>query len=70
MTTNSQNNTSLFPKPHAPLTRKMLAADYLDYVNNYLSLEKYAEHRGLLIGEARMLVDLGQSCHENLHPEA
>jgi hypothetical protein len=52
------------------LTREKLSADYLDWVNNYLSVELFAEHRGLTVPEAQMLMALAKSCFENNHPEA
>jgi hypothetical protein len=51
------------------LTREKLTAEYLDYVNNYLSIELFAEHRGLTVAEAKMLIALAQSCCKNKHPE-
>jgi hypothetical protein len=52
------------------LTREKLSNDYLDWVNNYLTIEKFAEHRGLRVAEAEMLIKLAQSCFELNHPEA
>jgi hypothetical protein len=52
------------------ITREQLSNDYLDWVNNYLTIEVFAEHRGLTKSEAKMLIDLAQSCFENNHPEA
>lgn len=52
------------------ITREQLYTEYLDYVNNYLSIELFAEHRGLTVAEAKMLISLAQSCRNNKHPEA
>jgi hypothetical protein len=52
------------------ITRDTLSTDYLDWVNNYLSVELFAEHRGLTVAEAKMLIALGTLCFENNHPEA
>lgn len=52
------------------LTREKLTADYLDFVNNYLTVETFAEHRGLTPEEAKMLLAVSQSCFNNKHPEA
>lgn len=52
------------------ITREQLFEDYTDWVNNYLSIEVFAEHRGLTQSEAKMLIDLAKSCFENNHPEA
>lgn len=51
------------------LTREKLFNDYLDYVNNYLTIELFAEHRGLFIQEAEILIELAKSCFENNHPQ-
>ena len=52
------------------VTREQLFKEYTDWVNNYLTIEVFAEHRGLTKSEAQMLIDLAQSCFENNHPEA
>lgn len=41
-------------------------AIYLDWLNNYLSIELYAEHHDLTIGQANALIDLGRECHIEL----
>jgi hypothetical protein len=51
------------------MTREKLLNEYLDYRNNYLSLEVFAEHRGLTVPEAEMLLALSKSCFTNNHPE-
>lgn len=52
------------------MDRETLVNVYLDWVNNYLSLSRFAEAHGLYENEAEMLIKLAKSCHENLHPEA
>lgn len=52
------------------LTREQLKAEYLDYLNNYLSVDKFAEHRGLTIQEGEWLLNVARSCFTNKHPEA
>lgn len=52
------------------ITRESLSALYLDWVNNYLTIEKFAEHHGLTENEALLLISVAQSCFENPHPEA
>lgn len=52
------------------ITREQLSTDYLDWVNNYLSIELFAEHRGLTVLEAQAFILLAKSCFENNHPEA
>lgn len=51
-------------------TRDELIAIYLDWVNNYLTLDKFAEHRGLTRTEAEYLIDLGKLVNSHDHPEA
>lgn len=51
-------------------TREKLAAEYLDFFNNYLTIEKFAEHRGFTTEEATAFLAVAKSCHENKHPEA
>ena len=57
-------------KKPAMITREALRAEYLDWVNNYLTPEKFAEHRGLTEEEGQALIALSQSAFENNHPEA
>ena len=46
------------------ITAKMLMDDYLDYFNNYLTIAKYAEDRGLTLEQGQDLVLLGKYLHE------
>lgn len=50
--------------------RDILIAIKLDMMNNYLTLDKYAEHNGLLPIEAARLLDLANSVISHEHPEA
>jgi hypothetical protein len=52
------------------VTREQLLDDYMDYINNYLTIEKYAEHRGLTVLESKALILLAESCLRHNHPEA
>jgi hypothetical protein len=52
------------------MTREKLAAVYLDWVNNYLTIEKFAEHKGLYIDEAKTLLSVAKQCFEKDHPES
>ena len=47
------------------MTSKYLREFYLDYVNNYLTVEKIAEHNELDPGDATILIQLGKKYHEN-----
>lgn len=46
--------------------KKQLQAAYLDWVNHYLSIDRYAEAYGLTRNQARDLIDLGRSVHESI----
>ena len=50
--------------------RDQLAAIYLDYINNYLTVATFAEHNGLTVDDANLLLTLARNCHEQPHPEA
>lgn len=42
----------------------MIIETYLDYVNNYLTIEKMAEHNMMNVEELRMLIEWGKIAHE------
>ena len=52
------------------INREQLIDDYLDFVNNYLSVLLFAEHRGLTEGQARLLLDIAKMVFDSPHPEA
>ena len=52
------------------ISREQLIDDYLDFVNNYLTVSLFAEHRGLTEGQARILLDLAKMVFNSPHPEA
>ena len=52
------------------MTRESLLEMYFDYVNNYLTVEKFAEHRGLYVDEALILIDLAKRCLASPHPDS
>lgn len=43
---------------------KQLQEFYLDWVNNYLTVEKMAEHNELTVEDTAILISLGRLCHE------
>ncbi len=49
--------------------RKHLEAAYLDYTNDYLTIELYAEHNGLTIEDVRNILKVGKYIHEGNHPD-
>ena len=55
---------------HPQNTRAWLHEVYLDYVNNYISVAKFAEHRGLHEQEAYALLRAAETVFYNDHPDA
>ena len=49
--------------------RTILINAYLDFRNNYLTIEKYAEHNGLTKTDAERLIILGQDILNKLKIE-
>lgn len=49
--------------------RDILIGVYLDYVNNYLTVEKFAEHNGLTKQQAEQLLRLAKAVFNSNHPE-
>jgi len=43
---------------------KQLREFYLDWVNNYLTVETMAEHHGLDVSHACALIDIGRDAHQ------
>ena len=52
------------------IDRESLSKLYLSWVNDYLTIEKFAEHHGITPSEAALLISVAKSCHENPHPES
>lgn len=50
--------------------RDYLSALYLDWRNNYLSVEVFAEHNGLTTEQAAALLAVARSVHDTQHPDA
>lgn len=50
--------------------RDTLIDAYLDYRNDYLTIDKFAEHHGLYPHEAETLISLSKKVWEHKHPEA
>lgn len=42
-------------------TREFLINEYLDFKNNYLSIELFSEHRGFTEAQGALLIELGRS---------
>lgn len=42
---------------------------YLDWFNNYLTIEVFAEHNEITVKEAKIIIELGEQIHEKLVKE-
>jgi hypothetical protein len=51
------------------MTREQLNAVYLDWVNNFISVTKFAEYYGLHNHEAVALIELARAVHNRNHPD-
>lgn len=58
-----------FDKPK-PAAREKLTEVYLDYFNNYLTTEKYAEDNGLTPEQGLALINLAREVARSPHPES
>lgn len=50
--------------------RDILIECYLDFFNDYLTVEKYAEHNGLTPEQAKTFLELAKQVENSEHPEA
>ena len=50
--------------------RQNLIDIYLDFVNNFLTVDFFAEHYGLTYNQAFKLLEVARSVLESNHPEA
>lgn len=50
--------------------REFAEAVTLDFFNNYMTVEQFAEHNGIHPELAAALLDVCQWIHESPHPEA
>lgn len=46
-----------------PSIKEQLVLMYLDWVNNYLTMEVFAEHNELTVWAAQSMIDLGREFH-------
>lgn len=51
------------------LVRETLETIYLDWVNNFLTLDKYAEFNGIDVHQATKLIDLAREVYNSNHPD-
>jgi len=52
------------------MTREQLNAVYLEWFNDYLTIECYADHKGLHVDEALTLINLARAVHITSHPDS
>jgi len=60
----------LNPPRLTPDARTYLQAVWLDWRNHYITVEKFAEHNGLLPVQARVLLEVAATVFHSPHPEA
>jgi len=50
-------------------TRNYLIEQYLDFRNNYLTIDTFADHQGMTNEQAKALIDLGRDLFntKNIH---
>ena len=51
------------------MNREQLEKVYLEWVNDYITVEKYAEHNSLHIDEATFLIELARKVYNTSRPE-
>jgi hypothetical protein len=52
-----------------PTLKETIQDTYLEYVNDYLTITTFAEHKGLTYDEAEDLIRLGRKIHERIVEE-
>lgn len=52
------------------IMRDVLTKVYYDWCNNYLTIDKFAEHNGLTYDQALDLIDLARKVAQSDHPES
>ena len=52
-----------------PTLKETIQASYLEYLNDYLTITTFAEHKGLTFDEAQELIRLGRKLHERIVEE-
>lgn len=50
--------------------RQVLMDVYMDWVNNYLTIEVFSEHNGLRPSEGDRLIELAREVFESDHPDS
>lgn len=52
-----------------PTLKETIQDSYLEYLNDYLTITTFAEHKGLTYDEAEALIRLGRQLHERIVEE-
>jgi len=52
-----------------PTIKETIQEAYLEYVNDYLTITTFAEHKGFTYDEAEALIRLGRQLHERIVEE-
>ena len=52
------------------MNRDQLIDVYMDWLNDYLTIEVYADHHSLSVNEANTLIELARSVFNSPHPDA
>lgn len=50
--------------------RETLVQWYLEFVNDFITVARFAEHHGISPRQAANLIRLGKAIHETPHPES
>lgn len=61
---------TIFERQQLLVARDYLIQVYLDWTNNYLTVEKFAEHHGLTPDQGTTLIALATQVYNTPHPEA
>lgn len=51
------------------ITREQLETEYLDWLNNYLTVEIFCEHRGLTLAEGEQYLAFLKTVALGTHPD-
>ena len=49
--------------------RDILHKAYIDYLNDYLTIEIWADHNGMTIAQAKIFMELARHIAETDHPD-
>lgn len=52
------------------MMRETLVKWYLEYVNDFITVERFAEYHGITQDQALVVIQLGKTLNETPHPDA